>query len=109
MIRAVEFKKGFQCHLQEGLLGIMNICLSLQNEPDLERAARQECSVERHRTRKAKEQWGGGSARCLCWFHPDVDAVRNSERFTFVSLEIKTLWLIEMLTVLKFKGGKSWF
>lgn len=85
----------------------MNICLSLQNEPDLERAARQECSVER--TRKAEEQWGGGSAKCLCWFQPDVDAVLNSERFIFVSLEIKTLWLIEMLTVLKFKGGKSWF
>ena len=87
----------------------MNICLSLQNEPDLERIARQECSVERHRTRKAKEQWSGGRARCLCWFQPDVDAVRNSERFIFVSLEIKTLWLIEILTMLKFKGGKSWF
>ena len=41
--------------------------------------------------RKATEEWDGRSAKCLCWFQPDVDRVLNSEHFIFVSLEIKAV------------------
>lgn len=74
----------------------MEICLSLQNEQDLERAERQENILARNtrqggRSRGKGAKRDGWSVKCLCCFQPDIDIVLNSENFIFVSLEINIL------------------